>query len=244
MARLKPQKDLIDLINKFSQKNSIYEFKELYKNLYQEMNNYSLIEKLKGGEYQTTISELSTLNCILDKYSPSHVEYTGNKSNSSVDGVLYFGNEKQNIEITGMIDENEMKSVKNCGRYELITTSPIIRFMKEFCCTEDQARKYLKSQLMDGQYLSEDLLYEKIVYLFKKKNKRKYNAFWLLISYAPSFHMGAFGEKDVRDFILQKIKLQEQELVSSIRMIFKKIIFVPFTRGAENHKIFEWLTNS
>ena len=93
---------------------------------------------------------------------------------------------------------------------------------------------------MDGGYLSEDFLYKKIVYLLKKKNKQKYNNFWLLISYTPFFHMESFGKEDVRDFILQKIKLKEQELVSSIRTIFKKIIFVPFNKGAENHQIFEW----
>ena len=112
--------------------------------------------------------------------------------------------------------------------------------MKEHCWTEVQAREYLKGQLMDGQHISEDFLYEKIVYLFKKKNKHKYNGFWLLISYAPFFHMESFGKEDVRNFILQKINSQEQKLISSVRMIFRKIIFVPFTGGAENHQIFEW----
>ena len=242
MTRLKPKQNLIYLINKFSQKNSISEFKELRRNLSQEMNNYSQEEKLEGGEYQTIISELSTLNCILDRYSPSYVEYTGNKPDSSVDGVLYFENEKQKVEITGMIDEKEIISLKEQGEHGLMTVLPIIKVMKEFCWTEDQARKYLKGQL-GGQYLSEDFLHKKIVYLLKKKNKQKYNDFWLLVSYTPFFHMKSFGEEDVRSFILQKIKLQEQELVSSIKRIFKKVIFVPFTRGAENHQIFEWLTN-
>ena len=132
MTRLKPKQNLIDLINKFSQKNSISEFKELRKNLYQEMNNYSLEEKLEGGEYQTIISELSTLNCIFDSYNPSHVEYTGNNPNTSIDGVLYFEDEKQKVEITGMVDENEMRSFKNRGGYELTTVLPIVTFMREF----------------------------------------------------------------------------------------------------------------
>ena len=34
-------------------------------------------EKLKGGDYQTMISEISTLNCIADKYKPCYIEYTG-----------------------------------------------------------------------------------------------------------------------------------------------------------------------
>ena len=38
----------------------IFEFKELNKNLLQEMNNYPLEKKLKGGgEYKTIISELA-----------------------------------------------------------------------------------------------------------------------------------------------------------------------------------------
>ena len=239
MARLKPKKKLINLISKFSQKNPTFKFKELHENLYQEMHNYPLKEKLKGGKYQTIISELSTLNCITNKYSPFYVEYSGNNPNSYIDGVLYFEDEKQNVEITGMVDENEMKSFKNYGGYELMTLPPIITVMKDCCMTEDQARKYLKSQLMNGGDISEDFLYEKIVHLLKKKNKEKYKEFWLLISYAPFFHMESFGKREVRNFILQKIESQEQELVSSVRMIFKKIIFVPFIRGAENHQIFE-----
>ena len=92
MARLKPTQNLINLIDRFSQKNSFFEFKELHKNLFQEMNNYPLEEKLKGGEYQTIISELTTLNYILNKYNPSYIDYTGNKPNSSIDGVLHFEN--------------------------------------------------------------------------------------------------------------------------------------------------------
>ena len=241
MARLRPRKNLIDLISKFSQKNSILEFKELINKLHREMNNYPLEEKLKGGEYQTIISELSTLNYILNGYSPSHIEYTGNNPNTSIDGVLYFENKKQKVEITSMVDENEKKSFKNYGGYELTTVAPIVTVMKEFRWTEDQARKYLRNQLIDGGCISEDFLYKKIVRLLKKKNKEKYKKFWLLISYSPFFHMEFFGKKDVRSFILQKIESQERELIASVRMIFKKIIFVPFTEGAESHQIFEWL---
>ena len=62
MARLKPRKNLIDLKNKFSKKNSLSEFKELHSSLREEMENYSLCEKLKGGEYENLIALLQWLS--------------------------------------------------------------------------------------------------------------------------------------------------------------------------------------
>ena len=95
VARLTQQQNLIDLKNKFSQKNSSIEFKKFYEDLGQEMKNYPLKEKQKGGEYETMIYELSTLNRIIDKYRPLYIEYTGGPKNSK-DGILYFENKKQN----------------------------------------------------------------------------------------------------------------------------------------------------
>lgn len=87
MARLKPRKNLIDLKNKFSQKNSLPEFRKLHSSLREEMEHYSSCEKLKGGEYETMIAELAILNRIIDKYKPSYIKYTGG-TNSSKDGVI------------------------------------------------------------------------------------------------------------------------------------------------------------
>ena len=260
MARLKPGQDLIDLKGQFSQKNSDIEFKKLREKLYETMNNYPPAEKQKGGEYQTMISEISTLNCIIDKYKPSHIEYTGG-TNSSKDGILYFNEQKQDVEIVGMVDEQEMESMRRAGSYSLVRVAPLTEIMKYLNLSEDQARKYLKNRLKQpliqpdksikqqlkenistpqGQSdIPEDFLYKKIVSILKKKNQKKYKNFWLLISYFPFLFMNDFGKKNVRQFVLKKTQSEQDKLIDSLKRIFKKIIFVPF-REQEKHKIFEW----
>ena len=156
MARLKPQKNLIDLKNKLSQKNSLSEFKKLHCSLREEMNNYSSCEKLKGGEYETMIAELAVLNRIINEYKPSHIEYTGG-ANSSKDGVLYFNEKTQDVEIVSITDERERQSYRKEGHYTLLTPGVSIpSVMKKFNWSENQARNYLKSLPMNGQPLVED----------------------------------------------------------------------------------------
>lgn len=94
---------------------------------------------------------------------------------------------------------------------------------------------------MNEQPLVEDFLYKKIIDVLKKKNnKDKYQDFWLLISYSSFFRTGYFSEKERRDFILKKILSKNKVLISSIRKIFKKVLFVPLNKIQENHQIFEW----
>ena len=259
MARLKPRQNLIDLKNQFSQKNSIAEFKKLHKRLKKEMHNYSNPEKLKGGEYETMISEISTLSCIIDKYKPSNIKYTGG-ANSSKDGILYFNEGEQYVEIVGMVDEQEMKAMRKPGVISLATLPSLVEVMEDskkkgLNLPEELARKMLESQatsineayskeIKAGKWLPaeipEDFFYRKIVSVLKKKNQKKYENFWLLISYSPFFQKSDFGKENVRDFVLQKIQSQEEKLFSEVKKIFKKIIFIPFDKGQANHKIFEW----
>ena len=88
-------------------------------------------------------------------------------------------------------------------------------------------------------------LYQKIISVLNKKNHIKYKGFWLLISYVPHiYYMGDFGRDDIRAIILNTIQSQKRDLISSIKNIFKKVVFVPLTGGAKNHYIFEWLIDS
>ena len=223
MARLKPKRYLINLTGKFSQKNSLSRFKNLYHSLLGEMNNYSLAEKLKGGEYQTIISELATLKCVLNKYNPFYVEYTGNKPNSSIDGILHFENIQQKVEIVSMVDEQEMKVFSKFGGYSI-----------DFEVLEPH-------HLTSIDTIKKQPLYQKIISVLDKKNYIKYKGFWLLISYIPDiYYMGDFGRDDIRAIILNTIQSQKRDLISSIKNIFKKVVFVPLNEGAENHHIFEW----
>ena len=210
MARLKPRKNLIDLKNKFSKKNSLSEFKELHSSLREEMENYSLCEKLKGGEYETMIAELAILNRVVGKYKPSYVEYTGG-GNSSKDGVLYFNEKTQDVEIVSITDEKEIQSYRKEGHYTLLTPGVSIpSVMKRFNWSEDQAKKWLRSSSMNGQPLIEDFLYDKIVSVLEKKGKEKYKGFWLLIAYSPSFYTERLSEEERRDFILKKIQSEKK----------------------------------
>ena len=240
MARLRPQEHLIDLKNKFSQKNSLSEFKRLYSSLGEEMNNYSSCEKLKGGEYETMIAELAVLNRIINEYKPSHIEYTGG-ANSSKDGILYFNEKTQDVEIVSITDEKERQSYRKEGHYTLLTPGVSIpSVMKRFNWSEDQARNWLKSSSINKQPLVEDFLYEKIISVLEKKGKEKYKDFWLLIAYSPFFYTERLSEEERRNFIFKKIQVEKEDLVYSIRKIFKKIIFVPFNEGQGDHQVFEW----
>ena len=240
MARLKPRKRLINLRNKFSQKTSSSDFKKLHSSLREEMENYSLCEKLKGGEYETMIAELAVLNQIINEYKPSHVEYTGG-ANSSRDGILYFNAKTQDVEIVSITDEEERKFYRKEGHYTLLTPGVSIpSVMKRFNWSEDQARNWLKSSLMNGQPLIEDFLYDKIVSILEKKGKEKYKDFWLLIAYSPYFYTERLSEEERRDFILKKIQSEKIDLTCLTRKIFKKIVFVPFNKEQGNHQMFEW----
>lgn len=246
MARLKPRKNLIDLKNKFSKKNSLPEFKTLFSCLREEMTRYPLDEKQKGGEYEQMIGELAILNRIAAKCKPSHIEYTG-WGNSSKDGVLYFNEKTQDVEIVSITDKSQKQSYrKKTPIYKIATPGVSIpSVMKEYNWPEDQAREYLKSSSIDQ--LAEDFLYDKIVSVLEnKKREEQYKGFWLLIAYSPQFHAARISKEETRDFILKKIQSEKKELVCSTRRIFKKIIFVPFEEifvpfeEQDNHQVFEW----
>ena len=252
---------MIDLRDQFSQKNSISKFKQLYESFLEEMNNYSIEEKLKGGEDQKMIREISTLYSIIDKYKPSYIEYTGGH-NSSKDGVLYFNEEKQYVEIVGMLEEQEQEAMSRVGNFSVIMPkTSLVELMKITNWSENKARDYLKSchiqptssvkeqiknkneepTMLQGQpNILEDFLFERIIYVLKNKNQKKYKNLWLLIHYTPQFIMSYFAKEETRDFVLQKISSKKENLVFSIKDIFNKIIFVPFHKGQENHQIFEW----
>ena len=238
MARLSPRKELITLIGKFSEKNSISEFKKLDSDLKEEMRNYSGREKLKGGEYEKKIGELAILDCITDEYTPSHVQYTGG-NNSSKDGILYFNEEEQNVEITSITDEEQIKSYRKTRSYSLMTLPAICRIMEEYGYSESQARKALEAQSM-GNPLIEDFLYEKIVSALEKKNKEKYKNFWLLMAYSPFFYTEYLSDEKIRKYVLEKIESEKTDLIFSIKKVFKKVIFVPYNKESGNHKVFEW----
>ena len=65
-------------------------FKELMKCYRQEKNKHDAEERLKGGEYENITKELETLERVTDNYKPFYIEYTGNKSGLSIDGILIF----------------------------------------------------------------------------------------------------------------------------------------------------------
>ena len=233
MSRLKPRKELIDLRDQFSQKNSINKFKQLYKSLFEEMNNYSTKEKLKGGEYQKMIREISTFYYIIDKYKPSYIEHTGGH-NSPKDGILYFNEEKQYVEIVGMVEEQEQEAMSRVGNFSVIMpATSLVELMKSTNWSENKARDYLKSRhiqptssvkeqiknkkegttMLQGQpNIPEDFLFERIVSVLKNKRQEKYKNFWLLIHYTPRFIMSYFGKEETRDFVLQEISSKKKRL--------------------------------
>ena len=133
MARMEPRQELIDLKHNFSQKNCISEFKKLYA----EMENYSLEEKLKGGDYEQMISEVSALNLMIDEYKPSHIQWTGKSApdphtgkqppDPSQDGILYFDERKQPVEIVSFADQSQIHAIKKyskCSQWTLEVSRP------------------------------------------------------------------------------------------------------------------------
>ena len=88
-------------------------------------------------------------------------------------------------------------------------------------------------------------IYHRIVKILRKKNQKKYKGFWLCIAYYPYSITGKFNEEYVKKPIFKKIECEEKILLSQIRTLFKKIIFVPngihFIEVKRNtHKAFEW----
>ncbi|MDE0119135.1 MAG: hypothetical protein OXM55_03905 [Bdellovibrionales bacterium] len=99
------------------------------------------------------IAELAIFNHVIDKYKPSYIEYTGG-SNSSKDGVLYFNERKQDVEIVTITDEKEKQSYRYTGGYTLATPGPSIPSVMKRCnWSEDQARQYLQRPPINQQPL-------------------------------------------------------------------------------------------
>ena len=263
MARMEPRQELIDLKHKFSQKNCVSEFKKLYK----EMENCPLAEKPKGGDYEQMISEISVLYLMIDKYKLSHIQWTGKATpdphtgkkspDPSQDGILYFDERKQPVEIVSLIGENEAKSL-SAGNFSAWTTVPLVEVMKHWSLPEKTAREYLEQKakelsalaaslspgeqpLQNHDIIPEYWFYKNIVRVLEKKNKEKYKDFWLLISYSPLFQRSDFSNKRLRNWVLNEIQSKQPELIYSLKNIFKKIIFVPYEfMGCESHHLFDW----
>ena len=247
LARYKPSTEVVDLVKQLSKKLPVQEFLELYKNSKEAVKKDPQSARLQGGDYETNNSELSTLNCIINKYNPSHIEYIGRKG-GSVDGILYFDKAKQEVEITSMVDKDEKIKFRNEQMYFLVGSylNEFIEAMKkEYKCTEKKLKEILESC---PPYPDDPIpfIYERIVCQLKKKTKDKfkeaYKDFWLLISYCPESPRFSCFYGAVRDCILKKIEEENRKLISSTKEVFRKIIFVPFKEGPDGkHQIFEWL---
>ena len=187
----------------------------------------SLTEK-KG--IKLACDEISALLQLAKHYKATHLKWTGNqKSNCSFDGILFFSRKHdQKVEISRVLDEIESKNLKEKGCFSRIFTIKKSDFN-------------INSENPDMR----SFIYHRIVEILRKKEKEKYKGFWLCIAYYPYSIIGKFNEEYIKNPILKKIECEQKPLLSQIRELFKKVIFVPngthFIKVEKNtHKIFEW----
>ncbi len=194
------------------------------------------LTKIKG--MQTACDETSVLLDLAKHYKASHVKWTGNHTlDHHFDGILYFNEAtEQKIEISRILDEQREKDMKEKDK-----------FSRTFVF-ENFDRKFNDQIFSDGTKAENIKLfiYDRLVSILSKKNKCKYEGYWLAIAY-ESIIMKM--DKDyINKPIFKKIESNEDQLLFYIRKIFKKIIFVPngmqfkIIQSSEpsEYKIFEW----
>ncbi len=231
------------LIDQFKNKLSLTSFVEKKKNLSDYLDKIPFVEKRKGGEGEQSYVEICTFLKLGIHYKASHLKWTGGQlEGNEFDGILYFDQGEQKIEISALINPEEMKDYRKKSGHQEIPRS-IVKSMKEMNVSEDFLRKYWKSyKNLEESYLGcpttivEDFIYERLVSIFKKKNNKKYKGFWLVISYEPNFSLEYFSDDCIKKYIFKKIKSDNN--FKHLKDIFKKIIFLPY-HEVKGHKIFE-----
>ena len=242
MRRLKDQKEQ-ELNNEFKRKLPLASFKKKQQNLSDYLDTIHPKEKRKGGDGEQAYSEISTLLNLGVHYKASYLKWTGEQQEgNSCDGVLYFDQDEQKIEISALINPEEMKDYRAKGKHQEMTKS-IVLSMKEMNMSENDIREYWESYNNVEKHIMrypvvivEDFIYERLVDIFKKKNKKKYKGFWLVISYEPIFALEYFSDDRIKQYIFNKIKSRHD--FSQLKDIFKKIIFLPY-HEVKGHKISE-----
>ena len=243
MKRFKDQK-CGDIILGFKEKLSISDFEKRNDELKDYLRKIPWKDKKGGGQIETSVSEISTLYSLSQHYSASHIQWTGDQdSGHPFDGILFFNQNQNKIEITSLIHKKSAISFREKNRYQMSHESII----RTFNCPDwifgiEAAEKIIRERANMGlrdypTVVIEDFLYENLVNLFKKKNKKKYENLWMVVNFNSISFLSEFIYKDIRNYVFNKIINNEKKLVISLEKIFKKIIFLPF--GMEDN-IFEW----
>ena len=225
-------KDKKDLVNKFKSKISMEDANKHYLQI-KDFFHYSKKEK---GDERLWKSCLEIMNLInLSKYlSSTHMSWTGDPSDGkSYDGILYTDNEELKVEISNLVDEKKIISLRKTGRHR-IGYRRITEITKNINIDKENLENYKNIMKSRSKYLEmeedfiEDIIFQKIKTIFENKNKRKYQDCYLVIFYASELTFRLLKDKDVKKYIFSKLETEEKELLSDIRKIFKKIIFLPF----------------
>ena len=160
------------------------------------------------------LEEISCLLSLAEYYNASHLKWTGDHTQDNSFDGIIYFNEK-----------NEQK----------IEVSRALD--EEF--TKDMNRKGYADRDIDDESI--EFIGDRIVKILKKKNKQKYKDCWLAIAY----NLLIEGEITyLRNTKFEKIKSENKELLTSIRNIFNKIIFVSEEKIMKTSngdlKPFEW----
>ena len=222
-------KEIEKQLEGFKEKLSLKCFSERYCILKKYSGGISWEEKKGGGDMETAYSEITVLHQLGWHYNVSYLQWTGDqREGKNHDGILYFNGDKKKVEISALMDEKEMRDFRNQNYSE-----------REFIIEDSIGTNEESNQeiLGDGTVNSKIFIYNRILKIFTKKNREQYNGYWLCIPYNPFSMLGEFNSANVKNYIFEKIKNEEKNLLYSIGNIFEKIIFLPYY---QNDKIFEW----
>ena len=180
--------------------------------------------------------EISALLELAKHYRGSYLKWTGEHTqNHHFDGILFFKEDKekeQKIEISRVLDEQAKQELKKMDHFSRIFTIKASDFD-------------IESQEGIEHPDTRSFIYHRIVKILRKKESEKYKGCWLCVAYYPYSITSKLNENYVKNPVLEKIEYKEKALLSQIRKIFKKIIFVPsgmdFIKITGNtYRIFEW----
>ena len=255
MKRFK-DKQTQNILIKFKEKLPLDEFSTQMKILFKHLSRVNWEDKKGGGDIEQATTEVFTLHKLGNHYQCSHLQWTGDQlQHKPYDGVLYFDEREQKVEISEITNQKEVKNrrqidkERNTYRHKENPRS-IVKWMKDLQCSEEGARKFVLEDKKLNDYINwntvivEDFIYERLTSIFEKKSKEKYKGLWLVIPYNPMFVLEYFVCDDVKKYVFEKIKKEDKFF--QIFNIFKKVIFAPYEGKSlisvnlkAIHKIFE-----
>ena len=207
----------------FKKKLPLGEFLEYRRRLCEEASKYSWEEKKKDNEGMSNFTEISHLFNLGKIFKPEYIQWTGEqREGNSFDAILYRGGEEQKVEMSNLMDEKEMISMKENDRFQTSRESLVALL--------EQGIKPEESKLKNKKF-EEIFVYNRILKILQKKNKQKYKGYLLSLSYTPINQFGSLNNDNVRRFVFMKLEKEQGELLKSLRSIFKIIMFTPFEFG-------------